>query len=77
VRVTKADFENVRSGQTSLKVSSSNLIQFNKIGQALSEVLPAFGVSTTEFANAAPNGIINYGEAFAHVMKTCAQQPSS
>jgi vesicle-fusing ATPase len=38
---------------------------------SLSEVPPAFGVSTAEFANAAPNGIIDYGEAFAHVMKTC------
>jgi vesicle-fusing ATPase len=38
---------------------------------SLSEVTPAFGVSTAEFANAAPNGIIEYGAAFAHVMKTC------
>jgi len=39
--------------------------------QALREVLPAFGISANEFANTAPNGIIEYGDAFAHVMKTC------
>lgn len=39
--------------------------------RALGEVKPAFGISTAEFANCAPNGIIEYGDAFAKVMHTC------
>jgi len=39
--------------------------------QALSEVKPAFGISTNEFESYLAHGLINYGKPFAQLMNTC------
>mmetsp|Transcript_33024 Transcript_33024/g.77233 ORF Transcript_33024/g.77233 Transcript_33024/m.77233 type:complete len:741 (-) Transcript_33024:143-2365(-) len=62
---------NIDKSSMDRPASASDLkVMMEDFTRAISEVKPAFGVSTEELEVCVPNGILDYGERFAHIIAT-------